>query len=185
VTLTFPLQPNHVIAAADAHEIIEKLLETMFSIIFMPILYKENVLNILEENKFFYAKERNSGKCASRFRPCPNIIHPIYIYINKSDVYGHMTFILPCLWTMPVFMRQTWTSCSLKTATQPHCSEFVMWALEHKDKWTENSGRCSPPEIPVPAEKSNTRYWKSWQVHTSLWIVHVFQNSFRVWLHAV
>jgi hypothetical protein len=36
--------------------------------------------------------------------------------------------------------RETWTPCSLQTATRTHCSEFVEWSLEHKDQWRENTG---------------------------------------------
>jgi hypothetical protein len=31
--------------------------------------------------------------------------------------------------------RETRMSRSLQTATRPHCSEFVVWALKHKDQW--------------------------------------------------
>jgi hypothetical protein len=34
--------------------------------------------------------------------------------------------------------REKWQSCSLQTLTRPHCSEFVVWALEHTDQRREN-----------------------------------------------
>jgi hypothetical protein len=40
---------------------------------------------------------------------------------------------------MPASTRQTGMSCSPQSATRPHCSEFVMWALEHKVQWREDS----------------------------------------------
>jgi hypothetical protein len=36
--------------------------------------------------------------------------------------------------------RETRTSCSMQTATRPHCSVFVVWALWHIDQWSEIPG---------------------------------------------
>jgi hypothetical protein len=35
--------------------------------------------------------------------------------------------------------REKWSSCPLQTAKRPHCSEGVLWALEHKVYWKQNS----------------------------------------------
>jgi hypothetical protein len=37
-------------------------------------------------------------------------------------------------WFLYVRDRETQMSCSLQTATRPHCSKVVVWALEHKDR---------------------------------------------------
>jgi putative component of membrane protein insertase Oxa1/YidC/SpoIIIJ protein YidD len=41
---------------------------------------------------------------------------------------------------------ETRTSCPLQTATRPHCSEFVVWPLEHKSSVKGNLRRYSSPE---------------------------------------
>jgi hypothetical protein len=40
---------------------------------------------------------------------------------------------------LELIMLCSQTSCSLQTGTQPHCSELMVWTLEHKDQWRKTS----------------------------------------------
>jgi hypothetical protein len=43
-------------------------------------------------------------------------------------------------WYLYLHDRETRASCSLQSAKRTHCSEFVVWVLEHKVRWKANAG---------------------------------------------
>jgi hypothetical protein len=51
--------------------------------------------------------------------PLGSILAPVlYVLKNGRYLYLHDT--------------ETWTSCFLQVASLPHCSEVMVWAMEHK-----------------------------------------------------
>jgi hypothetical protein len=51
--------------------------------------------------------------------------------------------------------RETRLSCSLQTATRPHCSEFAVWKLEHKDQWRKGQEIYFSRRLGVPDDVLN------------------------------
>jgi hypothetical protein len=84
--------------------------------------------------RIFYI-QRNTGRGVSRLRPWPSIVRSTYkrcprgTWNSSWPVCGRYLY-------MPD--REARTSYSLQTATRPHYSEVVVWALEHKDQWKKN-----------------------------------------------
>jgi hypothetical protein len=90
------------------------------------------------------ARRKNNGRNISRFYPCPSIEQSIHNWRPRGtwnpshSVRGRYLYLRD---------RETPTSCSLQTASRPHCSEVMLWTLKYEGQWMEESDDlCISPE---------------------------------------
>jgi hypothetical protein len=59
---------------------------------------------------------------------------------NNGSIRHNINICTILVWLFYFFI------CSLQIVTRPHFSEFVVWAVEHKDQWRGKLGRSISPE---------------------------------------